>query len=136
MSPLDKFNINIDAVSRENHPEKVYPPCKRLLYHVHESRNAVEINVSRTIEKWTCHVENNCCCTSGKKGCPPKKRVHRELSHELRGSDTKRGEEYDKETERNSCMQFKSLIENIPFTDRELAKSALSAKTTGQNSVF
>ena len=56
---LDKFNINIDADSREIHPEKDCPPCKRFLYHVRESGNAIEINVSRTIEKWACHVENN-----------------------------------------------------------------------------
>ena len=118
---LDKFNINIDADSREIHPEKVCPPCKQILYRVRESGNAIEINVSRTIEKCTCHVENNCRCTSGKKGRPPKKRVHRELSRELIGSDTESGEEYETETERNSCMEFKSLIENIPLMEMELA---------------
>ena len=66
-------------------------------------------------------MENNCRCTSGKKGCPPKKRVHQELSRELRGSNTESGKEHETEMERNSCLEFKSLIQNIPFMDRELA---------------
>ena len=118
---LEKFNINIDEDSREIHPEKVCPPCKRLLYRVRESGNAAEISVSRTIEKWTSHVEDSCRCTSGKKGRPAKKRVHRELSREVRGSDTESGEEYETETEKNSCLEFNSLIQNIPFMDRGLA---------------
>ena len=78
---LEKFNINIDEDSSEIHPEKVRPPCKRLLYRVRESAgNAAEISISRTIEKWTSHVEDNCRCTSGKKGRPAKKRDHRGLS--------------------------------------------------------
>lgn len=110
---LEKFNINIDKDASEIHPEKVCPPCKRLLYRVHESGNAAKISVSRTIEKWTSHVEDNCRCTSGKKGHLAKKRVHRELSHELRGSDIESGEEYETETERNSSLEFKILIQNI-----------------------
>ena len=118
---LEKFNINIDEDSSEIHPEKVCPPCKRLLYRVRESGNAAEISVSRTIEKWTSHVEDNCRCTSGKKGCQAKKRVHRELSRGLEENDTESGEEYETETEKNSCLEFKSLIQNIPFMERELA---------------
>ena len=66
-------------------------------------------------------MESNCRCTSGKKGRPAKKRVYRELSRELRGSDTESGDECEMETERKSCLEFKSLIQNIPFMDRELA---------------
>ena len=33
---LEKFDINIDEDSSEIHPEKVCPPCKRLLYRVRE----------------------------------------------------------------------------------------------------
>ena len=66
-------------------------------------------------------MESNCRCTSGKKGRPAKKRVHRELSHELRGSNIESGEELETETERKSCLEFKSLIKNIPFMKRELA---------------
>ena len=120
---LEKFNINIDEDSSEIHPEKVCPPCKRLLYRVRESGNAAEISVSRTIEKWTSHVEDNCRCTSGKKGCQAKKRVHRELSRGLEENDTESGEEYETETEKNSCLEFKSLIQNIPFMERELAET-------------
>ena len=118
---FEKFNINIDKDSSEIHPEKICPPCKRLIYQVRESGNAAEVSVSRTIEKWTSHVEGNCRCTSGKKGRPAKKRIHLEMSHEPRGSDTESGEEFETETERKSCLEFKSLIENIPFMDRELA---------------
>ncbi|XP_067021906.1 uncharacterized protein [Acropora muricata] len=118
---LEKFNINIDENSSETHPEKICPPCKRLLYRVRESGNAAEISVSRTIEKWTSHVEGNCRCTSGKKGRPAKKRIHLDMSHEPIGSDTESGEEFETETERISSLEFKSLIENIPFMDRELA---------------
>lgn len=118
---LEKFNINIDEDSCEIHPEKVCPPCKRLLYRVRESGNVDAVSISRTMVNWTSHVEGNCRCTSGKKGRPAKKRVHRELSHELRGSDTESGDEYEMETERKSCLEFKSLIQNIPFMDRELA---------------
>ena len=120
---LEKFNINIGEDSSEIHPEKVCPPCKRLLYRVRESGNAAEISVSRTIEKRTSHVEDNCRCTSGKKGRPAKKRVHRELSRGLEESDTESGEEYETETEKNSCLEFKSLIQNIPFMERELAET-------------
>ena len=56
-------------------------------------------------------MEDNCRCTSGKKGRPAKKRVLRELSREVRESDTESGEEYETETERNSCLEFKSLIQ-------------------------
>ena len=122
--PLEKSNINIDEDSSEIHPEKVCPPCKRLLYRVRESGNvdAVSVYVStRTIVNWTSHMESNCRCTSGKKGRPAKKRVHRELSRELRGSDIESGDECEMETERKSCLEFRSLIQNIPFMDRELA---------------
>jgi len=43
------------------------------------------------------------------------------LSHELRGSNIESGEELETETERKSCLEFKSLIKNIPFMKRELA---------------
>ena len=36
-------------------------------------------------------------------------------------SDTESGEEIETEEEKNSCQEFRSLIENIPLLDRELA---------------
>ena len=74
---LEKFNINIDKDSSETHPEKICPlppPCKPLLYRVQESGNPAGVSISKTIEKWTSHVESNCRCTPGKKesteSCP------------------------------------------------------------------
>ena len=60
---LENFNINIDEDSSEIHLEKVCHPCKRLLYRVRESAKVAPVSVSRTIEKWTSHVELRRCLT-------------------------------------------------------------------------
>ena len=56
-----EFKFNIGEDSSETHPEKICPPCKRLLYRVRESGNAAEVSVSRTIEKWASHMELTQC---------------------------------------------------------------------------
>jgi len=71
---LEKFNINIDEDSSETHPEKICPPCKQLLYCACELGNAAKVSVSRTIERWTSHMDSNCQCTSGKKKASGKKK--------------------------------------------------------------
>ena len=57
-----------------------------------------------------CVEGNNCRCTSGKKVRPAKERVHRELSHELRGSDTKAGKNTrQRRSRRKSCHGIQEL---------------------------
>ena len=118
-----RFQINVDVDNDEIHPSVICPACKRVLYRIRGATDPSSVSTSKQPFLWRRHDDQDCYCLRKrtKVGRPSKKKSKNPCSEKVEGSDTESGEESETEHEKDSCQQFRNLMQNIELMDKELA---------------
>ena len=131
-----KFGINVDVDSEEIHPESICPTCRQLLYRAHDATDISAVSNPRQPFSWKSHNDNFPCFRKKGKTGHPSRALYKQEENDKDGPETANSEDSESEHEKNSCIQFSTLMQNKQLMDRELAVAGAEKLSKRFNFIF